>query len=150
VKLDILQLESGKQECENIKKSLTLAMINEDNPNDKWTHVFTDGSATRAIKGGGAGILIIHPSSHRVTQHMTTGKHCSNFRAETEALMKAVSMIIDSSEAVSSVVFLTDARSALINNKPQYLARAMIELSTICNGGYQHTVAFLATKKLIN
>jgi hypothetical protein len=49
VKLDIPQLESGKQECENIKKSLTLAMINEDYPNDKWTHVYTDGSATRAI-----------------------------------------------------------------------------------------------------
>jgi hypothetical protein len=32
VKFDIPQLESGKQECENIKKSLALAMINEDNP----------------------------------------------------------------------------------------------------------------------
>jgi hypothetical protein len=30
VKIDILQLESGKQECKNIQKSLTLAMINED------------------------------------------------------------------------------------------------------------------------
>jgi hypothetical protein len=45
-------------------------------------------------------------------------------------------MIIDSSEAVSSVVFLTDARSvleALINNKSPDLARAMNDLSTICN-----------------
>jgi ribonuclease HI len=136
VKLDIPQLESGKQECENIKKSLMLAMINEDYPNDKWTHVYTDGSVTRAIKDGGAGILIIHPSGYRETHHMATGKHCSNFRAETEALMKAVSVIIDSSEAVSSVVFLTDARSvleALINNKSPDLARAMNELSTICN-----------------
>jgi hypothetical protein len=59
--------------------------------NDKWTHVYTDGSATRAIKDEGAGILIIHPSGHRVTNHMATGKHCSHFRAKTEALMKAVS-----------------------------------------------------------
>jgi ribonuclease HI len=49
--------------------------------------------------------------------------------------MKAVSMIINSSEAVSSVVFLTDSRSvleALINNKSPDLARTMNELSTIC------------------
>jgi ribonuclease HI len=67
---------------------------------------------------------------------MATGKHCSNFKTETEALMKAVSMIIDSSEAVFSVVFLTDARSvleALINNKSPDLARTMNELSTISN-----------------
>jgi hypothetical protein len=81
VKLNIPQLESGIQECENIKKSLALAMINEDNRNDKWTHVCTDGSATRAIKDGGVSILIIHPSGHLVTHHMATGKHCSNFRA---------------------------------------------------------------------
>jgi hypothetical protein len=70
LKLDIPQLESGKQECEGIKKSLTLVMMNEDYVNDKWTHVFTDGSATTSIKDGGAGILIIHPSGHRVTNHI--------------------------------------------------------------------------------
>jgi hypothetical protein len=67
---------------------------------------------------------------------MANGKHCINLRAETKALMKAVSMIIDSSEAVSSVVFLTYARSvleALINNKSPDLARAMNDLNIICN-----------------
>ncbi|XP_060558594.1 uncharacterized protein LOC132718912 [Ruditapes philippinarum] len=84
--------------------------------------------------------LIIHPSGHQVTRHMVTGKHCSNLRAETEARMKAVSMIIDSTEAVSSVVFLTDARSvleALIDNKSPDLARAMSDLSTICSVAIQ-------------
>jgi ribonuclease HI len=50
--------------------------------------------------------------------------------------MKAVTMIIDSSEAVSSVVFLIDAISvleALINNKSPDLARAINDLSTICS-----------------
>lgn len=67
---------------------------------------------------------------------MATGKHCSNYRAETEALIKAVSLIIDSSEAVSTVVFLTDARSvleALTNNKSPDLARAINDLSATCN-----------------
>jgi len=108
VKLNIPQLDSGKQECESIRKSLMIAMINEEYP-----HVFTDGSATRAIKDGGAGIRTKHPSGRRVTHHMATGTHCSNYRAETEALIKAVSLIIDSPEAVSTVVFLTDARSVL-------------------------------------
>jgi len=39
-------------------------MINEENPHDKWTHVYTDRSATRAIIDGGAGILTKHPSSN--------------------------------------------------------------------------------------
>jgi hypothetical protein len=49
-------------------------------------------------------------------------------------------MIIDSTEAVSSVVFLTDARSvleALIDNKSPDLARAMSDLSTICSVAIQ-------------
>ena len=35
VRLSVPQLESGKQENENIRKSLTLAMISEDYPPDK-------------------------------------------------------------------------------------------------------------------
>jgi len=35
VKLNLPQLDSGKQECESTRKSLTLAMINEDYPHDK-------------------------------------------------------------------------------------------------------------------
>ena len=88
-----------------MRKSLTLAMISEDYPPDKWTHVYTDGSAKRAIKDGGAGILIEYALGRQATHHMATGKPRSNYRAETEALMKAVSLIRDSIEDVSSVVF---------------------------------------------
>ena len=133
LRVDVPQLESGKLEDESIRKSLTLAMIQEDYPPDQWTHVYTDGSATRAIKDGGAGILAVFPSGRRETCQMATGKHCSNYRAETEALMKAVSLIIDSQEEVSSVVFLTDARSvleALQNNKSPDLAKVLNHLST--------------------
>jgi len=77
---------------------------------------------------------------------MSPGKHCSKFRTETEALIKAVSLIIDSSEAVSAMVLLTNARSvleALINNKYPVLARAMndfVPLTTFPYSEYQHTV----------
>ena len=67
---------------------------------------------------------------------MANGRHCSNYRAETEALIKAFLLTIDSSEAVFTVVFLTDARSvleALTNNKSPDLARAMNDISATCN-----------------
>jgi len=50
--------------------------------------------------------------------------------------MKAVSMIEDSTEAVNSVVFLTDAVSvleALTNNKIPQLANALQRISTNLN-----------------
>lgn len=135
VRLDVPQLQPGKQDDEGVRKSLTLAMISQDYPPETWTHVFTDGSSTKGIKDGGAGVLIRYSSGRRETHHKATGKHCSNYRAETEALMKAVQMIEDSTEEVSSVVFLTDARSvmeALTNNKAPQLAKVLHHLSTNC------------------
>ena len=46
----------------------------------------TDGSATKAITDGGAGIIIQYPSGATQTASSATGKHCTNCRAETEAL----------------------------------------------------------------
>ena len=111
-------------------------MINDEYPREAWTHVYTDGSATRAVINGGAGIVILYPSGKRETHHAATGTHCSNYRAETLALMKAVSMIEDSNEAFNSVVFLTDAMSvfeALTNNKVPQLANALQRISTNLN-----------------
>ena len=39
-------------ECVNVKKSLTLAMIVDRYPTDIWSHMYTDGSASAAIKEG--------------------------------------------------------------------------------------------------
>jgi len=109
----------GKQENETIRRSLTLATIYADYPLDTRTHVYTDESGSRAIKDGGAGIHILvtfpsgQKSAHYIAHYIATEKHCSNYRAETEALVKAVSLIEDSAEEVISVVFLTDARSVL-------------------------------------
>ncbi|XP_052223948.1 uncharacterized protein LOC127839599 [Dreissena polymorpha] len=67
---------------------------------------------------------------------MATGKRCSNYKAETEALMKAASMIENSPENTTSVVFLTDARSvleALTNNTSPKLAKLMTRLSNNLN-----------------
>lgn len=135
IRLTVPLLDSEAQN-EILKRSHTLAMINEDFPSDLWTHVYTDGSATRAVEDGGAGILIRYPSGRNETHFMATGKRCSNYKAETEALMKAASMIENSPEDTTSVVFLTDARSvleALTNNTSPKLAKLMTRLSNNLN-----------------
>lgn len=140
VALAIPGLDVGKQENESIRRSLTLATIYSDYPLDSWTHVYTDGSATGAIKDGGAGILIKYPSGRKTAHHIATGKHCSNYRAEYEALVKAVYLIGDSEEEITSVVFLTDARSvleALQNNNTPTLAQAINKLGTSLNVALQ-------------
>ena len=40
-------------ECDIVKKSLTLAMIVDRYPTYIWSHMYTDGSASAAIKEGG-------------------------------------------------------------------------------------------------
>ena len=74
--------------------------------------------------------------------HAPTGKHCSNYRAETEALMKVFALVESSKEAatITAVVFLTDAWSVLearTNNKSPEIAQALNRLSTTYNAAIQ-------------
>ena len=90
-----------------------VANIAENYPPETWTHVYTDGSATKAITDGGAGIIIQYHSGATQTASSATGKHCTNYRAETEALKQAGILVKDSLEPCSPTVFLTDALSVL-------------------------------------
>ena len=51
------------------------------------------------------------PEGHTATAKKPTGKHCSNYGAEVQALMQA--MIIDSQHDCPQVVHLTDSLFAL-------------------------------------
>ena len=67
------------------------------------------------------------------TARFATGKHCTNYRAKTEALKQAATLVKDSLEPYSPTVFLTDALSvleALQTNKSPLLATQMQELGT--------------------
>ena len=71
-----------------------------------------------------SGIIIQYPSGATQTASSATGKHCTNYRAETAILVK------DSLESCSPTVFLTDALSvlgALQTNKSPLLAPQMQE-----------------------
>ena len=88
IKTTIPQLDQGKELDVSIRRSLVLVNIAENYPPETWTHVYTD-SATKAITDGGAGIIIQYLSGAAQTASSVTGKHCTNYRAETEALKQA-------------------------------------------------------------
>ena len=114
--------------------SLALVNIAENYPPETWTQVYTDGSATKEITDGGAGIIIQYPSGATQNASSATGKHCTNHRAETEALKQAATLVKDSLESCSPTVF-TDALSvleALQTNKSPLLSTQMQELGNTC------------------
>ncbi|XP_060604706.1 ribonuclease H-like [Ruditapes philippinarum] len=75
--------------------------------------IYTDGSATAAIKDGGAGIYIQHTNGKSDTVSVATGKYCTNYKAEYEAIMTALKVIEESPEDCPQIVILTDALSVL-------------------------------------
>ena len=94
--------------------------------------MYTDGSASAAIRDGGAGILIILTSGRSEKISIPTGKHCTNYRAEVEAILQATIAIEDCREDCPNVVILTDALSvlqALGNSKIPALSKALSSLS---------------------
>ena len=95
------------------KKALTLAMLEERYPQEAWIRAYTDGSAMNAVRRGGAGVYIQFPDGRRQAKAVPTGLHCTNYRAEVEALVHAAITIKETAQANSQVVFLTDAKSVL-------------------------------------
>jgi ribonuclease HI/endonuclease/exonuclease/phosphatase family metal-dependent hydrolase len=106
-------LGSRDSESDTSKKALTLAMIAEHYPNEAWIQVYTDGSATNAVSNGGAGVLVRYPDGETKTASIPTGLHCTNYRAEVQALLKAATMVSQSDDECPQVVFLSDAFSVL-------------------------------------
>ena len=103
-------------------------MIAERYPQEAWIHVFTDGSATKAVTNGGVGILVHFPGGQKVSASVAVGRHYSNYCAETEALMRAASIMQSSDHDCKQVVFLSDALSVLQayqNHKLPNLTKAL-------------------------
>ena len=118
-------------------------------------NVYTDDSATKATTDGGADIIIQYPSGATQTASSATGKHCTNYRAETEALKQAATLVKDSLEPCSPTVII-DAISvlaALQTNKSPLLTTQMQELGNTCRvvlQWFKHTAESLETRKQIS
>ena len=76
-----------------VKKNLTMSMLEEKYPSESWVRVYTDGSTTNAITKGGAGIYIQYLNGEQQSEAIPTGLHCSNYKAEGEAIIHAAHTI---------------------------------------------------------
>lgn len=127
-------LLTAKDEQSNIARmTITMSMLEEQYPSESWVRVYTDGSATNATTKGGAGIYIEYPNGERQSKAIPTGRHCSNYKAEEEALIHATHVIKEKADN-TRVVFLSDALSvlqALTNNKLPQLESALYSIKSL-------------------
>lgn len=117
------------------RKLLALEYIHSTYPKDKWTHAYTDGSATDATKNGGGGIQIEY-NDDNVSIAMPTGKYSTNYRAEAAALREAsISISQNTTKTKMKVVIFTDALSVLqrLNRPSKDLNHLVDALTEICN-----------------
>ena len=113
IKTEVPQVGDRDTQNDITKRTLTLAMIEDMYPPESWIHVYTDGSATEAVTDGGAGVVIFTPEGRKMESGIPTGKHCTNYAAEVQALMHAVDMIRDSQSDCQQVALFSDAKSVL-------------------------------------
>ena len=113
IKTEIPSIKQKSLYSEVELRTLTEEFIDKEYPINTWTHVYTDGSAEKAIKNGGAGIYIRYQNGQKESQSVATGKKSTNFRAETCALLHAAKTLNSSSNLSNNTVILTDCKSVL-------------------------------------
>ena len=74
-------------------RSLTTNMLETLYNSNKWTHIYTDGSANPTTKTGGSGIVIIHPNGHTTSNSLLVGSETTSHKAELIAIREATSLI---------------------------------------------------------
>ena len=87
--------------------------MNTHFPQDRWTRVYTDGSARNAVKNGGAGIYIKYPDGQEEKISKATGVYSTNYKAEVLAIQMAATHVTNSPHTSKNVFFLSDAMSVL-------------------------------------
>ena len=80
---------------------MTRAHCEDVYPQEAWIQAYTDGSATMAVADGGAGVFILFPDGMTDSQSIPTGIHCTNYKAEVQALKLAVQVVKDNSREIT-------------------------------------------------
>ena len=89
----ITQLSSNGRVAYIIRCNEARAYCEDMYPQEAWTQAYTDGSATKAVADGGAGVYISFPDSTVIIESIPTGINCSNYKAEVQALLTASQMV---------------------------------------------------------
>ena len=126
----IPKISSEDPQADFIKRNIAEEHCDERYPKDSWIRAYSDGSATDAVKDGGAGVYIKYHDGNTISKATPTGVHCSNYRAEVQALKLAVETVQNGPQDCKQVVFLTDALSVLeaLSNKKEQELLDLLEL----------------------
>ena len=89
-------------------------------PKQEWVTLYTDGSATDAIKNGGEGVFTEWLDGSTTSDAFPTGATCSNYKAEAEALIVALNLTQSTPNSKTmKCVLLSDAKSVLQSRAPE-------------------------------
>ena len=96
-------------------KALTLETLDHKYPKCSWIHdlIYTNGSAEKAVKNGGSGMIAIHSSGAAFSKARSVGVQSTNFNAEMDALLLAAQHLETYVQQQDSAVMLSDSLSAL-------------------------------------
>ena len=86
----ITNIESKSKYLDLELKELTCTYLDKNFPGEEWIRVYTDGSAEKAVANGGSGVYIEMPDQKTIESSIPTGTHCSNYKAELEAIKEAL------------------------------------------------------------
>ena len=128
VEFSIPGISTKSSDSEASLKTLTLAELDKSYPTTVWTQVFTDGSAESATRNRGCGIYIRQSNKPPITIAIPGGYMCSNYRAETQALLTLTETVTQLETRPKKVVLLTDSLYVL-----QWLASVNPEDYTLRN-----------------
>ena len=106
-------IHSKADHLTHMLKALTLKILEHKYPKCSWIHIFTDGSAERAVKNGGSGMIAIHPSGAAFSKARPVGVKSTNFKEEMDTLLLAAEDLEIDAQQQYSAVILSDSLSAL-------------------------------------
>ncbi|GFR78152.1 reverse transcriptase [Elysia marginata] len=92
---------------------LTNKHLDRKYPTGEWIRIYTDGSATDAVRNGGGGVYATLPDGTTLERSFACGRRCTNYKAETEAIKEGLNMVNNKISKTSKVVILSDASSVL-------------------------------------
>ena len=121
ITLDIPGIEKKDDNLPTDLRTKSLAYCEEEYPGEKWTHIYTDGSADGAVKNGGGGIHISYPDGRKEQFSIAAGAVCTNYTAELTAIKAALEHISTAEKQQPHYVIFCDSRSALqsLENAPK-------------------------------
>ena len=91
----------------------TSDFINTNYPTELWIRVYTDGSAEEAVRNRGGGVLIECLDGTKIENSIPTGRHSTNYKAESAAIEEAVALLHTPKSYNKNIVLLSDAKSVL-------------------------------------